>query len=96
MPLFGCTTVTDCDVAIECTSECLHAEVTLLGAVVGPGDEVIVHDAPIAPDAEGRIACRRQATVRGAGPLGQMLAYLAGYLALTELIEIGFSAGRDT
>ena len=39
-----------CTVDIEQTTESLHAYVELHGIEVGPGDQVIVHDAPTSVD----------------------------------------------
>jgi hypothetical protein len=83
-----------CTVDLEQTTESLHAYVDLHGVEVGPGDQVIVHDAPISVDFGKRIVCQRRATVVRAGTLDGILARLAGYLELTELYEVSFSDGR--
>lgn len=83
-----------CTVEVEGTADRLHAEVDLGGLPVGPGDEVMVHDAPTGPGPSGHLLCHRRATVVRAGPIQRLRAHLAGYLLLTELYEIGFSVGR--
>ena len=83
-----------CTVDIEQTTESLHAYVELHGIEVGPGDQVIVHDAPTTVDFGDRIVCQRRATVVRGGAVDNLLARLAGYLELTELYEVSFSDGR--
>jgi len=84
-----------CTIDIENTVESLHAYVELEGDVqIGPGDEVMVHDAPTMVPFGERIVVRRQATVVRAGTLERAWTRLAGYLELTELYEVGFSDGR--
>lgn len=84
-----------CTVEIEQSSETLHAHVILDGDVeIGPGDEVLVHDAPTAVAFGERLVVRRTATVVRAGLLDRIRAKLQGYLELTELYEVSFSNGR--
>ena len=86
----------DCTVDLEQTTESLHAYVELDGVEVGPGDEVIVHDAPTQVAFGEHLVCRRRATVRRAGLRDRVRARLGGYLELTELFEVGFSAERPS
>ena len=83
-----------CTVEIVHSFDSLHAHVDLDGVEVGPGDEVIVHDAPseAAPGETG--ICRRTATVSRGNWLDRLWARAEGYLELTELFEVGFSEGR--
>ena len=63
-----------CTIEIEHTSKCLHAYVTLEGALrSGPGDKVIVHGAPTAscPSASAAPSSAR-ATVIHAAPLERL------------------------
>jgi hypothetical protein len=83
-----------CTVDLEQTTESLHAYVELDGIEVGPGDQVMIHDAPTSVDFGDRIICRRRATVVRGSALDNFLARLAGYLELTELYEVSFSDGR--
>ncbi|CAA9362682.1 MAG: Uncharacterized protein RPC_1322, partial [uncultured Microvirga sp.] len=77
-----------CTVEIEHSFDSLHAYVDLEGIEVGPGDEVVVHDAPTEVPYGERIVVRRRATVVRAGPLGRLWAHIEGYLELTELYEV--------
>jgi hypothetical protein len=83
-----------CTVEIEHTPESLHAHVSLEGIDVGPGDEVIVHGAPINVPFGERKVVTCSATVHRATMLGRMRAHIEGYLEITELYEVGFSEGR--
>ena len=66
--LIGRSTVeVPCTVDIEHSFDSLHAYVELEGVEVGPGDEVLVHDAPTEVAFGERIVVRRRATVVRAG-----------------------------
>jgi hypothetical protein len=85
---------TACTVDLLRTGEFLHAHVELDGVEVGPGDTVVVHDAPSEiAFGEHRVE-RRMATVTRANALDRILTKFTAYLELTELYEVGFSAGR--
>ena len=83
-----------CTVEIEQTSESLRANVVLEGYAPEPGDKVIVHGAPTRIDfgEHGVFTCR--ATVIHAGVVARQVTRVLSYLELTELYEIGFSAGE--
>ncbi len=83
-----------CLVEIEQTSESLQANVTLQGYQPEAGDKVIVHGAPtrINFGERGVFPCR--ASVIHAGIIARQTTRLLSYLELTELYEIGFSAGE--
>jgi acyl-[acyl carrier protein]--UDP-N-acetylglucosamine O-acyltransferase len=84
-----------CTIEIEQTSETLHAHVVLDGNVqIGPGDEVMVHDAPTSVEFGERLVVRRTATVVRGSALDRLRARIEGYLELTELYEVSFSDGR--
>ena len=83
-----------CTVDLEHTPDNLHAYVDLQGIDVGPGDEVIVHDAPTIIAFGQKAVFERRATLRRAGPLQRLWAHVEGYLELTELYEVSFSDGR--
>jgi hypothetical protein len=83
-----------CTVELEHTEDSLHAYVELEGVEVGPGDEVLVHDAPTQFNVGERTVHRRRATVRRAGPLDRLWTRLTARLELTELYEVGFSSWR--
>ena len=83
-----------CTIDLEQSPDSLHAYVDLDGISVGPGDEVVVHDAPTRIAFGEKAVMARTATVRRAGPLQRFMAYIEGYLELTELYEVSFSDGR--
>lgn len=90
----GRTIEVPCTVEIENSPESLHAYVELQGIEAGPGDEVIVHDAPglVAYGERKTFNCR--ATVIRANALGRLRAKIEGYLELTELYEVSFSGEK--
>jgi len=90
----GRTVEVPCTVDLEHTEDSLHAYVELEGIEVGPGDEVLVHDAPTQLRFGERIVHRRRATVRRAGPLGRLWTRITAHLELTELYEVSFSSRR--
>jgi hypothetical protein len=83
-----------CTVEIETSAESLEAHVELQGVEVGPGDCVLLHDAPL-PDASGaRVLCRRRATFKRAGRLQRVWTRCFAIFELGELFEVGFSSRR--
>lgn len=91
------TVVVPCTVEIEHTHASLHAHVELDGDImIEPGDEVVVHGAPLHAAFGEKVVVRRNATILRAGPLERWRTRLLAYLELTELYEVGFSAGRHT
>ncbi len=90
----GSSVQVPCTVDLLNTAEFVHAHVVLDGVDVGPGDTVIVHDAPThVAFGEHRVE-RRMATVTRATTLDRVWTKITAYLELTELYEVGFSAGR--
>lgn len=83
-----------CIVDLEHSNDSFHAYVDLEGIEVGPGDEVIVHDAPTEIGFGERVVVQRRATVRRAGLLERLWTRLTARLELTELYEVGFSSWR--
>ncbi len=81
-----------CTVEVSHTFESLHAHVALDGDVaVAPGDEVLVHGAPIeVPYGEVRTE-RRTATVTQATIWERMWTRATGDLEFMELCEFSFS-----
>ena len=80
-----------CSLDVAHTAETLHAHVTLEGVDVGPGDTVLVHDAPAAIGYGEHVLCARRATVVRAGWLRRAWTRLAGSFELLSLFEVGFS-----
>jgi hypothetical protein len=83
-----------CTIEVEHTRSSLHAHVELEGIEVGPGDTVLVHDAPVAVGFGERIVCRRHATVVVAGALERLRTKIAAFFELTELYEVSFTPRR--
>lgn len=83
-----------CTVDVEHSFDSLHAYVELEGIEVGPGDEVLVHDAPTKVPFGERIVVQRRATVVRAGWPKRLWTRLTARLELTELYEVGFSSWR--
>lgn len=90
----GASVQVPCTVDLLNTAEFVHAHVELEGIEVGPGDTVIVHDAPTAFAFGEKSVVRRMATVTRATALDRFVTKITAYLELTELYEVGFSAGR--
>ena len=85
---------TPCTIEIEHSDDFLHALFDLRGAAIGPGDSVEFHGAPAAVPFGSGAVYRGSATVRRASLPERVWTRLSSYLFLTELLEIGFSAGR--
>ena len=84
---------TGCTIAVEHTAEALQAHVELDGNVVlGPGDQVRVHGAPVRLPFGEAITLRRRVTVSRAGLVVQWWTKLRSALDLTELYEITFTS----
>lgn len=81
-----------CTVEIANTCETLETHVVLDGdCEIGPGDTVLVHDAPTHAPFGERLILRRRATVTRAGALTRLITRLSAILALTELYEVSFT-----
>jgi hypothetical protein len=80
-----------CTVDVAQTAETLHAHVTLDGVDVGPGDTVLVHDAPADVGYGQHVLCARRATVVRAGWLRRTWTTITGGCELLSLFEVGFS-----
>ena len=83
-----------CTLDLEQTADSLHAYCDLDGIDPGPGDAVLILDAPSRLAFGEKAVVSRRALVRRAGPLGRLWARVEGYLELTELYEVSFSEGR--
>jgi hypothetical protein len=83
-----------CTVDIEHSFDSLHAYVELEGIEVGPGDEVLVHDAPTEVPFGERLVRECRAMVVQAGWLERLWTRLTGRLELTKLYEVGFSSWK--
>lgn len=84
--------VTPCTVEVSHTFESLHAHVVFDGDVnIEPGDEVLVHGAPIEAPYGVVITERRTATVSKATRLERAWTRMTGDLEFMELCEFSFS-----
>lgn len=83
-----------CTVELAHTADDCYAHVQLDGVEVGPGDEVLVHDAPTRIAWGERLRCEREATVSRAGWLARLWTRLGARFELTLLYEVSFSPAR--
>jgi hypothetical protein len=82
----------DCTIEVSHTFESLHAHVELDGNIpIYPGDEVIVHGAPIKVPYGEKAVIRRTATVIRAGALERLWTKMTGRFEMMELLEFSFS-----
>ena len=93
MPLLTRTTETaPCEVEVSHCFDSLHAHVKFLnGAVIHPGDEVLVHGRPVLAPYGEIVTERRTATITRASKLEQLWTRLTGDLEFMELCEFSFS-----
>ena len=82
---------TPCRVEIEHSDEFLCAHVELGDVVIGPGDRVRVHGAPISVRFGERRVVERLATVERAGWPERLWTKIAGHFEMAELYEVSFS-----
>ena len=81
-----------CTVEVSHRFESLHAHVRFNnGAVVYPGDEVLVHGAPIVAAYGELIVEDRQATITRASAVERLWTKLTGDFGFMELCEFSFS-----
>ena len=84
-----------CTVEVCNTFEELSAHVRFDdGTVVHPGDEVIVHGAPVLVPYGETASIPRTATVKRAGPIERAWTRLTGDMEFMELCEFSFSEDR--
>lgn len=81
-----------CTVEVSHTFDSLHAHVRFNnGAVVHPGDEVLVHGAPVMAPYGEVVVEDRLATITRANALERAWTRLTGDLEFMELCEFSFS-----
>ncbi|MCR9071133.1 MAG: hypothetical protein NXI18_05395 [Alphaproteobacteria bacterium] len=86
----------DCTIDVECSIEQFYANVEFDGDTdVQPGDQVLVHGAPITIPYGERRQFKRRATVTRANWLEQQWTRIAAHLELTELYDLSFTERRD-
>ncbi len=84
--------MTPCTVEVSHTFESLHAHVRFNnGAIVHPGDEVIVHGEPIMASYGEVVIEERLATITRAFWLERLWTKLAGNFEFMEICEFSFS-----
>ena len=84
--------IAPCTVEVSHTFESLHAHVRFNnGAVVHPGDEVLVHGEPIQASYGEILSEDRTATIRRAFLLERVWTRLIGSLEFMEICEFSFS-----
>ncbi len=85
---------TPCTVEIAHTWHDFYAHVELQDNTVGPGDQVVVHDAPTAIDYGQHIKVEREATIARASWLSRFWTKFIARFELTTLYEVSFSTAR--
>jgi uncharacterized Zn finger protein len=81
-----------CTIEVSHTFESLHAHVELDGDIaIYPGDEVIVHGAPIKVPYGERATIKRTATIVRAGLIERIWTKVTGRFEMMELLEFSFS-----
>ncbi|WP_369908002.1 hypothetical protein [Tropicimonas sp. IMCC34043] len=81
-----------CTVEVSHTFDSLHAHVRFdNGAVVYPGDEVLVHGAPVTASYGEVVVENRVATISRATGVERLWTRLTGDLGFMELCEFSFS-----
>ena len=86
------TETVPCEVEVSHCFESLHAHVKFLnGAIVHPGDEVLVHGSPVLAPFGEIVREQRTATITRASKLGQLWTRMTGDFELMELCEFSFS-----
>ena len=86
------TETAPCTVEVSHRFESLHAHVRFdNGAVVHPGDEVLVHGAPVLAEYGEVIVEERTATITRASLMERLWTRMTGDLEFLELCEFSFS-----
>lgn len=81
-----------CTVEVSHRFESLHAHVRLNnGAIIHPGDEVLVHGAPVLAEYGQIVVEDRTATITRASLLERLWTRLTGDFEVMELCEFSFS-----
>ena len=81
-----------CTIEVSNTFESLHAHVRFNnGAIVNPGDEVIIHGDPVKAPYGEVIKEDREATILRANPVERLWTRVIGKLEFMEICEFSFS-----
>jgi hypothetical protein len=79
-----------CEIDIEQSFDSFHAHAIPDGAEIGPGDVVIVHDAPQHIAYGERFTGECAGTLIRASWAGRLWTQLSSIFEITELYEVGF------
>jgi hypothetical protein len=79
-----------CDIDIEQTFDSFHAHAIPDGVEVGPGDIILIHDAPSQIGFGERYTGQRRATLFRANFIVRIWTQLSSIFEITELYEVGF------
>ncbi|MEM1402698.1 MAG: hypothetical protein AAGG55_05155 [Pseudomonadota bacterium] len=81
-----------CEIEVSHCFDSLHAHLKFLnGAVINPGDEVLVHGKPVLAPYGEVVREERTATITRASRLEQFWVRMTGDLEFMELCEFSFS-----
>jgi hypothetical protein len=83
-----------CSIEMVNTGDDFYAHVVLEGVEVGPGDEVLVHNAPTRLAYGSHLVIDSQATVSRASWLGRCWTRLVARFELGLLYEVSFTTAR--
>jgi hypothetical protein len=83
-----------CSIEMVNTGEDFYAHVVLEGVEVGPGDEVLVHNAPTRLPYGSHLVMDSEATVSRASRLGRWWTRLVARFELGLLYEVSFTTTR--
>jgi hypothetical protein len=84
-----------CSIDIEQTAESFHAHAIPEDVEIGPGDRVIVHDAPTAIAFGEKYTGTRKATLIRATALQRLWTQFSSIFEVSELYEVGFQPIAD-
>lgn len=79
-----------CDLDIEQSFDSFHAHAIPDGVDIGPGDRILVHDAPADIAFGAHYIGARRATLFRAAPARRLWTRISSLFELTELFEVGF------
>ncbi|HQT66914.1 MAG TPA: hypothetical protein PLI12_08300 [Acetobacteraceae bacterium] len=81
-----------CSIDIEQTVESFHAHAIPEDVEIGPGDVVMVHDAPSVIGFGEKLTGQRHATLTRAGFFDRIWTEFSSIFEIAELYEVGFQA----
>jgi hypothetical protein len=84
-----------CSIDIEQTPFSFHAHQLPENVIIGPGDTIIVHDAPSGVEFGETYTGERRATLYRASPWQKFWTQITSMLDLGELYEVGFNPVAD-